>query len=112
MLADQKAIVNIKNRDNECFKWCVLRALSPLKKNTEWISDLKENKRQLDFRGIFFPIKLNDIDKLEKMNPEIQIIVSVMIIHMCIHVNEIKRNTRIQLIFYSSPVKKASSITV
>ena len=28
-LADKKAIVNIKNKDNKCFLWCVLRALNP-----------------------------------------------------------------------------------
>ena len=28
-IAINKAIINIKNKDNECFKWCVLRALNP-----------------------------------------------------------------------------------
>ena len=28
-LANKKAIINIKNEDNKCFLWCVLRALNP-----------------------------------------------------------------------------------
>ena len=28
-LANKKAIINIKNKDNQCFLWCVLRALYP-----------------------------------------------------------------------------------
>ena len=27
-LVDKKAIINIQNEDNECFKWCVTRALN------------------------------------------------------------------------------------
>ena len=27
-LADKKAIINMKNKDNKCFLWCVLRALN------------------------------------------------------------------------------------
>ena len=35
-LADKKAIINIKNEDNECFKWCVTRALMNMEsKNKE-----------------------------------------------------------------------------
>ena len=31
-LADKKAIINMLNKDNKCFLWCVLRALNPDKK--------------------------------------------------------------------------------
>ena len=29
-LANKKAIINLKNVDNECFKWCITRALNPI----------------------------------------------------------------------------------
>ena len=29
-LADKKAIINMQNEDNQCFKWCVTRALNPV----------------------------------------------------------------------------------
>ena len=37
-IAKKKAIVNMKNEDNECFKWCVTRALNPVKNHPERIT--------------------------------------------------------------------------
>ena len=34
----KEAIINMKNEDNECFKWSVPRALNPVDKNSERIS--------------------------------------------------------------------------
>ena len=34
-LAKKKAIINMKNKDNKCFLWCVLRALNPKENNPE-----------------------------------------------------------------------------
>ena len=34
-LADKKAIINMQNKDNKCFLWCVLRALNPRKNNPQ-----------------------------------------------------------------------------
>ena len=31
-LANKKAIINMQNKDNKCFLWCVLRALNPCEK--------------------------------------------------------------------------------
>ena len=31
-LAAKKAIVNLKNEDDECFKWAITRALNPVEK--------------------------------------------------------------------------------
>ena len=33
-LANKKAIINVQNKDNKCFSWCVLRALNPCGKKT------------------------------------------------------------------------------
>ena len=35
ILKNKKAIINMKNQDNKCFLWCVLRALNPVEKNKE-----------------------------------------------------------------------------
>ena len=32
-LSGRKAIINIQNNDNECFKWSIVRALNPVKEN-------------------------------------------------------------------------------
>ena len=42
-LKDKKAIINIQNKDNKCFLWCVLRKLYPKNKNQERIDgDIKK----------------------------------------------------------------------
>ena len=65
----KKAVINIKNTDTQCFKWCVTRALNPVQKNAERVSKLlQQQAQQLHWDGIEFPVKLSDIDKFEKMN--------------------------------------------
>lgn len=42
-LSGKKAIINMKNNDNECFKRCVTGKLNPVEKNAERITkELKE----------------------------------------------------------------------
>ena len=41
-IKDKKAIINIKNKDNKCFLWCILRYLYPKERDAEWIGDLKK----------------------------------------------------------------------
>ena len=44
-LKNKHAIINMKNQDEECFKWCILRALNPKDKNADRIdSDLKSKQ--------------------------------------------------------------------
>ncbi|XP_022777882.1 uncharacterized protein LOC111319352 [Stylophora pistillata] len=73
-LAKKKAIVNMKNKDNECFKWCVTRALNPVKKDQECITKiLKKQAEKLKWDGIKFPMEVKDIHRFEKLNPGIAI---------------------------------------
>jgi len=67
-LANRKACINMKNMDNKCFMWCVLRALHPRTKDAEHINSLKEYENELDFTGIKFPVKVTDIEKFQKLN--------------------------------------------
>jgi len=34
-LSSKKALINMKNTDNQCFKWCIARALNPAKREIE-----------------------------------------------------------------------------
>ena len=70
-ITKKKAILNIKNKDDKCFLWCVLRYLNPKGKNAELLTDLKQKENSLNTKGINFPIKLKDILKFEKLNPDI-----------------------------------------
>ena len=70
-ITNKKAIVNIQNKDEKCFLWCILRHLHPRKDNDSRIKDLKEYENSLNAKGITFPMKLSDITKFEKLNPEL-----------------------------------------
>ena len=35
ILASKKAIINMKNTDNQCFKWCIARAFNPAQREIE-----------------------------------------------------------------------------
>ena len=65
----KKAIVNIKNTDEKCFLWCVLRYLHPIHKNDSRLTDLKQYENSLNTKGINFPIEVKDITKFETLNP-------------------------------------------
>ena len=74
-LKNKKAIINMKNEDNKCFLWCVLRALNPSKdKHPSRIDkNLKSKENTLNMEGIAYPVNLKDIKRFEKQNLDISI---------------------------------------
>ena len=73
-LKNKNAIINMKNEDNKCFLWCVLRALNPKDKNAERIDkDLKSKEDTLNMEGIAYPVDFKGINRFEKQNPDISI---------------------------------------
>ena len=70
-IKNKKAIVNIENKDEKCFLWCVLRYLYPKERDEERLTDLKKYENSLNTKGISFPMKLKHIFKFEKVNPSI-----------------------------------------
>ena len=73
-LKNKNAIINMKNEDNKCFLWCVLRALNPKDKNAERIDkDLKSKENTLNMEGITYPVELKNIKRFEKQNLDISI---------------------------------------
>ena len=70
LIKKKRAVVNIQNEDNECFKWSVLAALHPVlyTKHPYRPSKYEEYKEELDFTGISFPVQIEDIPKFEKLN--------------------------------------------
>ncbi|MCG8373491.1 MAG: Rho termination factor N-terminal domain-containing protein, partial [Balneolales bacterium] len=68
-IKNKGAIINMKNEDNECFKWCVTRALNPVDKNAERISKiLRKQSLELNWEGLKWPMELKDIHKFERLN--------------------------------------------
>ena len=73
-LKNKKAIINIKNQDEKCFMWSVLRALNPKNKNAERVdNDLKSKEDTLNMKGIQYPVSFRGIDRFESQNTNISI---------------------------------------
>ena len=73
-ISTKNAVINMKNNDDQCFKWSVVRALNPVEKNSERITnELKEQSERLDWSGLKYPVKLDQIVIFEKFNPQISI---------------------------------------
>ena len=73
-LANKKAIINMKNEDDKCFMWCLLRALYPKNDHPERIDkDLKSKQDIINMKDIHYPVSLKAIDHFEHLNPNISI---------------------------------------
>ncbi len=69
LIAKKKAVINMKNDDDQCFKWAVTRALNPAKRDSEKITkELRKQAEELNWEGITFPMKVKDIPIWEKNN--------------------------------------------
>ena len=75
-IADKKAVINIQNKDENCFVYCIARAISPTDKNPQRVhKKLKETVKTLNMDGIRVPTPLDDIEKFEAQNPDIAVVV-------------------------------------
>ena len=64
-----KGLINLKNKDNECFRWCHIRYLNPQGKDPQRIKkDDRQYIKNLDYQGIKFPVNVNQYNKVEKQN--------------------------------------------
>ena len=65
----KKGLINLKNNDNECFRWCHIRYLNPQDKYPQRIKKIdKEYINQLYYSGIEFPVTVKQYNKIEKQN--------------------------------------------
>ena len=65
----KKGLINIKNKDAECFRWCHIRHLNQQEKDPQRIK--KEDKKminELNYEGIEFPVSQKYYNKAEKQN--------------------------------------------
>ena len=73
-LKNKKGVINIKNEDNQCFKWCVVRALNPVDQNSNRLTkELVKQSKSLNWNGLKFPVGLKAIKIFETNNPSISI---------------------------------------
>ena len=64
-----KGLINLKNDDDDCFRWCHIRYLNPQTKDPQRIkkSD-KQYVSNLNYDGIEFPVATKHYNKIEKQN--------------------------------------------
>ena len=73
-LEAKKAIINMKNKDDECFKWCVTRALNPVADHAYRVTNvLREQAKKLDWSNLKFPLAVKDIHRFEILNPGVTV---------------------------------------
>ena len=64
-----KGLINMKNEDNECFRWCHIRHLNPQDKYPQRIKKVdKQFIENLDYSVIEFPVTTKQYNKIEKQN--------------------------------------------
>lgn len=56
-LKSKRAIINVLNKDNACFKYAISSALHPVANHAERVYDYKPYLNSLDFSGIDFPVE-------------------------------------------------------
>ncbi|CAB4022267.1 Hypothetical predicted protein [Paramuricea clavata] len=62
-------LINMKNDDDMCFMWCHVRHLNPRARMATTITKKdREFEMNLDYEGIDFPVKISDMDKIERKN--------------------------------------------
>ena len=73
-LKAKRACINMKNTDNQCFKWAVTRALNSTGTHDERIdTNLREKAEELNWNGIDFPVSWEGIKKFERLNKTISV---------------------------------------
>ena len=68
ILARKKAVINVKNKDNLCFLWCVLAHLYKVRSHRERVAHYKKYLDTLNIEGLDFPLPIHQISKFEKQN--------------------------------------------
>ena len=65
----KKGLINMKNKDDKCFRWCHIRHLNPQAKDPQRIKKVdKEMINELNYDGIAFPVSQKHYNKVEKQN--------------------------------------------
>ena len=65
----KKRLISVKNKDDECFRWCHIRHLNPQIEHPERIKKGdKQMINELNYDGIKFPVKQKQYNKIETQN--------------------------------------------
>jgi len=66
-VSSKKAVINVKNKDDNCLRWALRAALFPVAQNPERITKYP-TEDGLDFTGIDAPTPVSQVPKVERQN--------------------------------------------
>jgi len=72
-LINKRAVLNIKNDDEYCFLYCIAAHIHYVKKHPDYSNQYLQYFKELNYRGLTFPLKVCDVAKFEAMNPDIAV---------------------------------------
>jgi hypothetical protein len=67
-IANKKAVVNVKNKDEKCFQWAILSALFPSTENVNDVSKYVPFVKEVNWSGLRFPVTVNQVRLFERNN--------------------------------------------
>ena len=109
-LAAKKAIINLKNEDDECLKWAITRALNPVENYPERIDRKhRETSKIVSWEGLKFSVNLSDINKFENHNSSISVNVfgyEKLVYPLRISEHHYKRESTVNLLLISDDTKQ------
>ena len=103
ILQHKKAVINIKNSDDNCFMWSILASLHPvgLRKKPERIHHYQPYKDELNFNGIEFPVTIDKIEKYERQNNISVNVFDFEDVLFPVHITKQRFETHVNLLLYS-----------
>ena len=69
----KEATLNIKNKDNKNFLYCLSYIRKPVVEHAQRSSQYIKDFNNFDISGIKFPVTLNQIEKFEQQNPDFSV---------------------------------------
>ena len=65
---NSNALINIHNNDDKCFLWCILAHKYPANDHRTHVSKYNKYEKEINMKGIDYPVDICDIGKIEEMN--------------------------------------------
>ena len=70
-LSKSGSLLNINNRDDKCFLYCLLALLHPVATEPELVEHYYQFSNEVNMSGIMYPVNLSQIKKVENQNESI-----------------------------------------
>ena len=64
----RKGLINIRNNDDECFRWCHLAKEFPVDKDPQRVTKYIDHIGKLNYEGVTFPVNHTQYGMIEELN--------------------------------------------